>query len=304
MHKLGLALALTLLGCGKDMVAGAGGADGPAPDAAVGVPPSGYTRLIGRAWDVDVGANVYRCARVTVPHDMYITSIVAHAPNASHHSLLSIAGANGTGGTDGEYDCDAASIGMIMLYASSVGTSPLDFPAGVGLKVAAGQQLHLNLHLLNSSDAAVQGQTEIYVKEEAAAPPQLAEMVLAGPVEFEIPATTQPHEVTGECTAGAPYTLFAVWPHMHRYARHQKVELVRGGETDVVYDEPFSFEEQSYAQLHPMASVRQGDRVRVTCTYVNTSGGAMRYGDGANAEMCFAGLYRYPAAGSSQYCPN
>lgn len=102
----------------------------------------------------------------------------------------------------------------------------------------------------------------------------------------------------------AAYTLFAVWPHMHRFARRQKVELVRSNDVVVLHDEPFRFEEQSYAQLHPMAAVRVGDKIRVTCSYVNTIGKPVVYGDGPESEMCFAGLYRYPAAGSNQYCPN
>jgi hypothetical protein len=304
MHKLGFALALLVFGCGKEPAQDDGVGDDPGADAGVETPPAGYVRLIGRSWDIAVGDNIYRCVRATVPQNLYITSIVAKAPVGTHHSVLSIAGTNGTGGADGDVDCDAASIGMIMLYASGVGTSPLDFPAGVALEVRAGQQLHLNLHLANASDAPLRGETSIWVKAEPTPPPTLAEMVLAGPIDFEIEAKPDEQRISGECTASQPYTLFAVWPHMHRFAVHQKVELVRSDDVRVLHDRPFAFEEQSYAQLHPMSNVSAGDKVRVTCTYVNTAGEPVRYGDGPNSEMCFAGLYRYPAMGSNQYCPN
>src|SRR5688572_19890494 len=191
-------------------------------------PPAGYEKLIGRAWTAEAGANIYRCVRFTVPADMFITNVMAQAAPGTHHTVLSFAGGNGTAGPDGDHDCGNTSIGTLMLYASSVGTEPLDFPDGVALKVTAGQQLHLNLHLLNAGDERVGGETTIWVKTQASPPAMLAEMVLAGPLDINVPSDGQPHEVVGECTAASPYTLFAVWPHMHTFATHQKVELVRG----------------------------------------------------------------------------
>ena len=288
---------------------GGGGDDTPAVDAATTpvddfVPPAGYTKLIGRSWSLKVGEqDIYRCVRLTVPEDMYVTSIIAQAPPGTHHTVLSIASGMAAG-ADGEQDCSVQTLGTHMLYASGVGTSPLDFPADVGLKIAKGTQIHLNLHLYNASDEALSGESAIWIQASSTPPPTLAEMVLAGPIDFEIEAKPNDQRITGECTASQPYTLFAVWPHMHRFAVHQKVELVRSDDVRVLHDRPFAFEEQSYAQLHPMSNVSAGDKVRVTCTYVNTAGEPVRYGDGPNSEMCFAGLYRYPAMGSNQYCPN
>jgi hypothetical protein len=47
-----------------------------------------------------------------------------------------------------------------------------------------------------------------------------------------------------------------------------------------------------------------GDRVRVECTHQNTTGSTVRFGDSSLQEMCFAGLYRYPAAGGYFICTN
>jgi hypothetical protein len=41
----------------------------------------------------------------------------------------------------------------------------------------------------------------------------------------------------------------------------------------------------------------------VTCSYNNTTGAAVGFGDSSDNEMCFAGMYRYPAANSSLFCP-
>ncbi len=299
-----------LTGCGTDHrpesgddTVWPGDGDGAAGDGFV--PPEGYARLVGRSWELPAGANIYRCVRVTVPDDMYITDFVAQTPKGGHHAVLSIAGGFGTDGPDGDDDnCGASAIGAHMLYASSVGTEPLKLPDGVGLKVTKGQQLHLNLHLFNAGDDAVTGESAIWIKSQPTPPAQLAEMVLAGPIEFHVPSDNQPHPVSGECTARHDYSLFAVWPHMHQFGTHQTVELMASnGGQQMLHDAAFHFDDQSYQLISPMAQVRSGDKVRVTCTYVNNSGGEVTYGDGAQSEMCFAGLYRYPAIGSDEYCP-
>jgi hypothetical protein len=209
-----------------------------------------------------------------------------------------------TSGPDGVRDCDAGTIGRVMIYAASVGTSPFDFPDGVAIKVPGGQQLHMNLHLLNTGDETLSGETTIFVKAQATAPATLAEMVLAGPDQFDIPSDNAPHSVSGECTATTPYTLFALWPHMHTFATHQKVELVNSASTAMLLDDDFRFENQKYYSLSQMQPVAAGEKVRVTCTYVNNSGSPVMYGDDAGSEMCFTGLYRFPAAGSFEYCGN
>ncbi|HEU0035836.1 MAG TPA: hypothetical protein VFQ53_34725 [Kofleriaceae bacterium] len=275
--------------------------DNPTPDAPP-VPP-GYTRLIGRTWSLQPGQlDTYKCVRITIPEDMYITSIQAQAPTGTHHTVLSIAGANGTAGPDGEQDCSVQTIGMQMLYASGVGTDVLDFPTNVGIKVSAGQQVHLNLHLFNATDAPISGDSAILVKAQTTPPPMLAEMVFAGQFAISIPPGGTPKDVIGTCTASNPYSLFAVWPHMHQIATHQKVELVKPAGTTVLHDDAYSFMEQRYYLQTPEVAVASGDKIRVTCTYVNNTGATVTFGESSNDEMCFSGLYRYPAQNAGQFC--
>ncbi len=298
---LGL-FAIATVGCGGgNPGSGDDGDDTPPMDSGMGTPdappiPEGYMRLIGRTWSVQPGAaDIYKCVRITVPQDMYITNIMAQAPQGTHHTVLSI-----MSGADGEQDCGVATLGMVMLYASGVGTSPLDFPQGVGIRVAAGTKLHLNLHLYNASDQTLSGESAILVKAQSTPPPTLAEMVFAGKLTFTIPSTTPPqdHVVEGGCTVNTPYTLFAVWPHMHQIAKHQRVELVRNGVTTVLHDLPYQFSEQQYYLKNPLVQVQSGDRINVKCTYHNNTGSPVTQGDSSDQEMCFSGLYKYPASGA------
>jgi hypothetical protein len=295
-------LFMAAAACGNDGTGnnpdGGSGSDGGTPGMDAFVPDPGYTKLISRTWTIPPGsADTYKCVRVTLTEDTYLTNIMAQAPLGTHHTVLSIADGNGTSGPDGEQDCGVGTLGMVMLYASGVGTSPLDFPTDVSVKIPAGKQIHLNLHLFNASDEPLMGESGIWVKSQPTPTPTLAEMVFAGGFIFSIPPTGQPHPFSAGCMANSNFTLFALWPHMHVLATKSKFEVTRGSaEPIVLHDMPYSFEEQTYWKMAPEFQVQQGDRIRVTCTWVNPVGnGTVRFGDSTNQEMCFTGMYRYPA---------
>jgi hypothetical protein len=292
-------VALLLFGCGSNGTNPMGGDDEPpAPDAPP--IPEGFTRLIGRTWSLPGGAtDTYRCVRFTVQEDMYITSIQAQAPFGTHHTVLSFAGGNGTAGPDGEQNCGVGTIGRVMMYASGVGTSPLDFPTDVGLHIPAGTQIHLNLHLFNATDEPIEGDTAILVKAQTTPPPMLAEMVFAGKILFSIPSNDQDFTTIGGCTVSTGFTTFAVWPHQHQLGTHQKISVIRGtgqsAVTTVLHDGAYSFSEQNYYLQDPMFEVQAGDKIEVACTWRNNTGRSVGFGESSEEEMCFGGFYRFPA---------
>ena len=108
--------------------------------------------------------------------------------------------------------------------------------------------------------------------------------------------------MTGTCTINNSYTMFALWPHMHKLAVHQKIELVRGTTTTVLHDMPYAFGEQKYWLQAPEIQVQSNDKIRVTCTYNNTTGTTIGFGDSSDDEMCFGGMYRYPSSGANLFC--
>jgi hypothetical protein len=288
-------------GMNNDMM----GDDAPPVDAAIDappfMPPTGFTKLLSATWSMTAGqTDTYVCARFTVPAETYITNIVAQAPPGTHHTVLSISDGS-TNGADGQYNCNVAELGMVMLYASGVGTSPLDFPSGVGVKIAAGTQVHLNLHLFNATDNPLTGESGIYIKSQPTPTPMLAEMAFAGKFLFSIPANTPNHPVVGGCTTNKAFTLFALWPHMHQYAVKSKFELTRAGNTQVLHDSAYSFSEQTYYLKSPEIQVMSGDQLRVTCTYTNTTNAVVRFGESSTEEMCFTGMYRYPASNTGLF---
>jgi hypothetical protein len=298
---LAAAMTLVLGACkggggmsGDDTGDDTGGDDAPTPDADPTVPPdsdnSEFVEIIGRDWSIPPG-ETYRCVRVLVEEDMYITTFRAAAPNGTHHTVLTVA----DGGEPGEYDCSAGALDSEMLFASGVGTDDLAFPDGVAIKVAAGRTLNLNLHLFNTQPSgAIEGHSGILVKTvPSVTPDKEAEMFFAGTFIISIPANSA-GDAQGGCDFQENATLLAYWPHMHQYGTRQRVTLTVDGTPTVLHDEPYSFFEQVNYPLDPTIQVSAGDHIEVECFYQNDSNQSVGFGESSESEMCFTGLYRYP----------
>jgi len=258
--------------------------------------PTESFEVIGRDWTLQPGTEVYRCIGIQVDRDMYINKFQTVNPLGEHHAVLTVADQlGGLGGTMlGEYECTVLTLDLQMLFASGVGTDTLSMPEGVALPVRAGQYLHLNLHLYNTTDAPLSGHSAIIATPmDEVGPEHQAEMVFAGTVNINIPPG-ETMTIGGGCTFGRDQTIFTYWPHMHQHASHQKVTVTKGGVPQVLHDVAFDFNEQLNYPLAPMLEVKAGDSIRTDCTYTNTEPTNLRFGDSSNAEMCFTGLYRYP----------
>jgi hypothetical protein len=270
------------------------GATGPGDDGSHGT----WRTLVDGAWEMQPGTEGYRCVYKTVEQDLYINEFDAVAPLGTHHTVLTVGEPRRP---DGVYDCDAATNMQAQIYGSGVGTNPIAFPEGVGVKIPAGQQLLLNLHLFNVSDQVITGVSGTRIK--TIAPEQLqheAEAVLMGKV---LTLAVPPGDSTqiGTCEMNGDVTVFAMQPHMHQLGSHMKVVAERASGGDVtLWDQPYSFDEQIASRVGPV-QLAKGDSIRVHCSYRNTTGKTVRFGDSSLEEMCFAGVYRYPKLGGGRF---
>ncbi len=289
---------------GPDADPNAPDADPNAPDANPNAPDAdpndaGFTQLITGTWTRPAGSEGYRCNRVTITEDIYITAFRTLDPIGSHHAVVSTS--DTPTGADGEYDCDAGALEASMLYASGVGTDDLAFPPGVAVRVKAGQQLHLNLHTFNASEGPISGTSGVLVKTVPASEVQQeAEVVFGGTSALYIPADNQMRTFNSSCDFTADATVMTLWPHMHQIGRHMKVVHRTGAGETTLLDEPFDFNEQTN---YPIAAtlVKAGESLDTTCTYLNDTGAVVTFGDSSKSEMCFVGIYRYPATGAGLF---
>jgi hypothetical protein len=263
-----------------------------APVAALPDGPAAWVTLAGTDWTLKALTETYLCVRVTADRDLYIGGFDPIAPVGTHHTVLGISAA---GSPDGVTTCNGFLIEPQILFGSGVGTERLMLPPGVAVKVSKGQQIMLNLHLFNTSDAPLSGTSGVRaLLVDASALTDQAEALLAGPVGFTIPEG--PAMIDGTCTMARASTIFAVGPHMHKLGVHMTARLG----TAMLLDRDYTFDEQTFAPVNVQA--KPGDRITTECTYDNDTGGPVHFGQSTNDEMCFLIVYHYPSGGQFSVC--
>lgn len=273
------------------------------PDDFLGDAGDGWKTLITGHWEIEAGTETYRCVRFTVPEDVNASAFRALSPRGTHHTVLTVA-ENATE-SDGITKCSAQTNAQRNLGGSGVGTNDFFLPEGVAMRLRAGQQLLLNLHLFNVSDSALSGVSGTLIKTAKESDvKEWAEGVLAGPVNLTIPVGG-PTVQSGNCTFKEDATIFAVLPHMHQLGIHLKTTAHSSLEGDVVmHDGDYSFDEQIVYPFDKPVKMKAGDKVQIDCTYMNTTSKTVNFGDSSLAEMCFAGLFRYPSTPGNFLCTN
>ena len=260
----------------------------------------GWMSLIQAHWILAASSEQYRCARVTATQDVAVHTFRAVSPLGTHHTVLTVT--RQPTEPDGLTVCSVSTNAPGMLSGSGVGTNDFTLPDGVAVKVHKGEQLLINLHLFNVSDHQIEGTSGTLV--QTIADDQIvheAEAILAGPVSLNIPAHTTDVVQTGSCTMTQDATLIGVGAHAHMHATHVKVTAHSTIAGDVViHDGDYSFDSQLVYSIDPL-QVMKGDKVDVTCTYDNNGDKPISFGDSSLAEMCFAGLIRYPVDTSTNF---
>jgi hypothetical protein len=285
---------------------GCGGSDpsDPSPDSGPGPDPDGFISLLEGDWSLPQGGEGYFCVYATIPRDIYIKEFRPLNPPGTHHTVLTRY--DGASPADGVVPCGVNTNGQSMIYGSGVGAPDFAFPPGVGLHLAAGTRLLLNLHLYNATDTTMTGRSGTLFKEATAAEvPNLAELVLAGPtITLNIPTgiTTQSGNCQLSSITNEPLQLFALSQHMHKLGKNMKSVIRRGGSEIVLQDIPYDFEEQSFHLVEPFVELRPGDTLTTSCTYDNNTGQPVRFGESSDDEMCFTDIFYYPAQNANFIC--
>jgi hypothetical protein len=255
-------------------------------------PQPQWTELVSGDWSLAVGAENPRwCQKFPLTEDIYVSAIRPVHPPGTHHTTLSLVDDNGS------TSCTAGAFGGGgMIFAAGVGSAQIQIPEGVAMKLPAGKALVLNLHVYNPTMQPLSGTSKIeIVRTKAEDVKQLADLMFAGPTQFSIPAQTQA-TIQNTCKLSDNQTAFALFPHMHQLGKHLKTTFTVGGTEMVIHDRDYDFEEQVQLPIGPI-ELHQGDTIKTECTYDNTTGKAVTFGESSDTEMCFSIVYRFPATG-------
>ncbi len=287
----GVVLAIGVAACGsKDTTAPAGGT--PPADTA-------FTQFIGRSYSVDSGESKYECTSFQATADMYIKGLRRVAGPAQY--VLFVTESATAPAQPGDHDCSPGEIlGTRLVYMSGPGTQDITFSSGIGLHVTKGDYIGLVLQIVDLSGPATTGTTNVLVQTATAADILTpAEGYLVGTFNISIPADSQEHTATGGCVhAFAPQQVIGVLPTMNALGTHATITAqAELSSPRTVYDGDYTAASQVY---HPItgATININDEFLLTCSYVNTSGQTVMFGDGYTDERCLALVYAEPPLGT------
>lgn len=277
------------------IIGGCSGADSTSP------PPGGgqqdvWKSVAGRSWTVSAQTESYECYGVRAATDQYITGFrLASAPASQAEIFLFV---TDTAPTLGNSDCELAAHSGHLIYASARGTTPIKFTGGKGVHVAAGQYLLLNIHLDNTTAALASDSTSIEGRVGTASEVTTPmELMLAGKLQFSVPADTATVLIANECLFSTDQHLVAIIPLMHELGTHLLLAVVdQSNNKDTVFNAAFDPAHVIYTSLTPDYLVPAGSQLQATCSYRNTTGHEVDFGESSTDELCFAGIYRYPVA--------
>lgn len=230
----------------------------------------------------------YLCWPATATETFKVSSFETLGQPVIHHFIFSRA----TGQEpEGISECDVPfKYGWRPLFASGAGRSVLSLPEGVAQSVDEGNQLVVQMHLLNATQLPVTDAAEIVMTitdEPETIPVRVA---LFGSARIMLPPA-QPTQVVTECDIRSDMRVVGLFPHMHFLGTSLTFELGPTADSmELIYKrDPYSFHEQTIDSMDTV--FKGGSHVRVTCSYNNNTSAIVRYGESSYDEMCFLAAF-------------
>jgi hypothetical protein len=181
----------------------------------------------------------------------------------------------------------------------------LTLPHGVGFSLAANVMVRLEMHFINTqpSDIQVSASSTFITMPEGEFQNE-ADFLFLGNPDINIPANSS--ATLGPTFLSLPAELgganfFGVTGHTHQYGTNVTVATAasEAGPDTMLYDVPdWKWDEPATVYLDPAIQLPEGGGFRFTCTWENTSGDPVGFGESANQEMCFFWAYYYPSQGA------
>ena len=286
-----LALA-ALAGCGdphatSSSSTGAGGGDAGPARGELRIETTPYTLAPGQE-------DRYFCFVTRVPSPAPIVTRVTPLYGQGVHHLVSWSPLfDENHGEDGAFHCPELVKGSwFPFYTGGVASSPLVMPAGTGFPLVNGQQILIQLHLLNTTSETITDRAGVILETSDEAGLVPAGFYGTNNQVITIPPLAQDFPVTQTCTAPRDMDVFAVFGHMHTHG--QRLRLSRGpvDGQNVVYEAPWLFDDQPTV---PVAfHLAAGEAFTVACTYDNPGASPIGYGESTFDEMCAFVMYHTP----------
>jgi hypothetical protein len=187
-------------------------------------------------------------------------------------------------------------INVRYLAGSGADSPPAELPENVVFRIPGNTQLMVQTHWINATDQPIDGQGAFNLKVTAPKPEhQTAQLFTVVNTLFEVPVGNG-HKAATECTVNQAMNVFTMGAHMHEWGTHASITHTPANSTgNMIYDHGWTAEDvfdpprNNYPTSAPLR-LAVGDKIKVDCTYNNTTGAALPF----PSEMCVAWHYAYP----------
>ena len=241
-------------------------------------------------------SETYLCWPANAPEALKISSFVYKAKPVLHHVLFSRTIAPEP---EGFTECDVLyKNSWLPVFAAGASDAEMAFPSDVAQEVKAGQQMVVQVHLLNPTDQPITDVVEITMNLSKEPNPIPVTIGVFGSTDIMLPPA-QRSSVTYECDTTKDHRVVAMLPHMHTLGTSLTLELGDSPETmTMAYKrDPYDFDQQSIDNMDML--IPAGTHARVTCNYNNTHPMTVTYGESTFEEMCFLATF---SAGPGPAC--
>jgi hypothetical protein len=239
------------------------------------------------------------CYFTTAPvtEDVGVSRWESHMTPGSHHLIVYFTDTAGQPDGTLTQNCDAPGA-PVWTYSTSRVDGELVMPSGVGMTVAAGQKLFVQMHYLNTTESDL----TVSVNLKGHTFPSGQSYVRAAPYITFHPGINVPAGQTGSaegtCAVPPDKKFFIMSTHAHRFATR----------TEVFDGQSMVFESDDWEEPGAVAWAAEpfysfGTNLRYRCEYNNTLTTDIQTGDSAQTdEMCMAVGYFFPADDGPIFC--
>ncbi len=192
-------------------------------------------------------------------------------------------------GFEGEFTYPVDLVGMWF-----PGSAPLMLTAGCGIRVPAGANIVMEVHY-GKTDSTVTDQTRVGLHLKDAVDIEIKGSLVKNE-NITIPAGSTDTVIKAERRIDAPFTLYALTPHMHQLGTDFEVEIEIPGSGPACFaDVAWNFEHQNTYWLRQPRDLPAGTIIRTTCKYDNSATNPNQFnvppkdivfGKVADLEMC------------------
>lgn len=178
-------------------------------------------------------------------------------------------------------------------------------PQGVAYTFAPNQMIKLEMHYLNRGDTAQDVKSTVdFFSADPATIQHEAAILFTGSPDIDLPpgpSTLHQFFKVPPSIDLSQSKIFAITGHEHALGTGVKVNVApakTGPMTEVYAPDPFLWSEPETVTAAEPFSVPTGGGFDFTCSWNNTTGQNVQFGESANEEMCFFWAYYYPSQGS------